>query len=242
MEPAESLIASLKEGLFTTLDMSSLHSRNPTAHKWKAPYRSLQLREVVYWRMVDLLEQSIILHKHGHALGARILTRSALETLAILIYLNQQMEKVLEDKLSFHAFSAKTEVLLLGSRDGSTSITAINILTIFDGCDRQYTGIERVYDRLSESAHPNYEGMSAGYTEIYHKADTVNFSNRWMTMYGTHIFNEIELCIDAFHHEYNTVWPILFERWIETRDTELEATKNSAPSASSTVQNPVTVR
>lgn len=133
-------------------------SRNQTAHKWKAPYRSLQLREVVFWRLQDLLNQSFLLHQQGHGLGARIILRSAFETLAMLIYGNQLMDQALIGSLNFHEFSTKTEVLLLGSRDGSTPFNSINILTVLTKCDNQYPGILAKYERLSESAHPNYEG------------------------------------------------------------------------------------
>jgi hypothetical protein len=227
-------LASLKCALPTKLDLSALHSRNPTAHKWKAPYRSLQLREVVYWRMLDLLIQSLILHKQDHALGARILLRSALETLAILICLNQQMGKVLEGKVAFPNFSKKTEALLLGSRNGNTPFNAVNILTVFDECDKQYAGIRKMYDDLSESAHPNYDGMSRGYAEIDRMADTVSFTNRWADVYSEKHPDAMMLCIEIFEHEYNTVWPQLFEqleKWIEKNDAELEATKDDSPSA-----------
>lgn len=230
-ELVEQALTSLKSTLFIKLDMSALHSRNPTAHKWKAPYRSLQLREVVYWRMLDLLDQSLILHKQGHALGARILLRSALETLAILIYLNQRMGKVLAGKVAFLDFSKKTELLLLGSRNGSTQFNAVNILTVLDECDKQYGGVRRMYDDLSESAHPNYQGMSVGYAEIDRKADTVTYTNRWADLYGEKHPYAMMLCIKIFQHEYNTIWADLFnklEKWIEKNDTELEAAKAAA--------------
>ncbi|MCJ2179085.1 DUF5677 domain-containing protein [Novosphingobium album (ex Hu et al. 2023)] len=228
---ADKAIGTLKGCLFKALDLGSLHFRNPTAHKWKAPYRSMQLREVVHWRMTDLLDQAVVLQKHDHVLGARILLRSAFETLAMLIYLNQQMTKVLDGTLSFHAFSRKTEVLLLSSKDGSTPLSAINVLTILDDCDKRYKGIRKMYGRLSESAHPNYSGMSKGYTEIDHERDTVLFKNRWSEMYAANFEDEVMLCVEIFTHEYDQIWAELFEQleeWIEAQDATLEATKNDA--------------
>jgi len=218
----------LKGALLTKLDMSALHSRNPTAHKWKAPYRSLQLREVVYWRMLDLLDQSFALHKQGHALGARILLRSAFETLAMLIYVSQQMEKVLNGTVDFLAFSKRTEALLLGSRNGSTPYNAVNILNVLDECEKRHSGIRTMYDSLSESAHPNYEGMSRGYTVIDHEADAVTFTNRCAELYSEKHPDAMMLCLKIFEHEYNTVWTNFFEqleKWIEENDAKLEAAK-----------------
>lgn len=82
-------------------------SRNPTAYKWKCSFRVWMLREAVFWRLHDLMTQSYALYKQRHILGARILLRSGFESLATLIYLNQIMQQVLDNKLDFHAFGRK---------------------------------------------------------------------------------------------------------------------------------------
>ncbi|MBA9031083.1 hypothetical protein [Rhizobium leguminosarum] len=187
------------------------------------------LREAVFWRLHDLMTQSYALHQHRQGLGASILLRSGFESLATPIYLNQIMQQVLDGKLSFHAFGKKTSVLLLGSRDGSTEHQSINIMTILQKCDKPYPGIEKLYAIMSESAHPNYEGMVAGYSKIYHDDYETHFSNRWMELYGDRHLGSMELCMSTFHHEYNDVWPTLMEKlesWIEANDAELESTKN----------------
>ncbi|WP_431563456.1 hypothetical protein [Sphingopyxis sp.] len=233
IEAADAAIASMKTTLFNELDMGGLHSRSPTAHKWKAPYRSLQLREVVYWRLLDLLDQSLLLHKNGHGLGARILLRSAFETLAILIYLNQRMAAVLAGTMEFNDFSITTQRLVLGSKVEGDPEQAVNILTVLGHCDKQYPGMMGLYNDLSESAHPNYQGMSAGYTKIDHEADTVQFYNRWMEKHGARLPDGIMLCIEIFHHEYNKIWCETFEnleKWLEANDEMLEAAR-PAPAA-----------
>lgn len=75
----------------------------------------LLLREAVAWRLVDLLTQSVHLHKAKHVLGARILVRSAFETVGMLIYASQEMRRVVAGELDFHEFSKRTSQLLLGS-------------------------------------------------------------------------------------------------------------------------------
>src|SRR5687768_15683258 len=113
-EPVEDALARLTASLLPSFDIGGLFSRSEVAHKWKATFRSLLIREAVFWRLEDLLQQSYALHKMGHSLGALILLRSALETLATLIYLNQLTADVLSGALNFHKFSDKTAVLLLG--------------------------------------------------------------------------------------------------------------------------------
>jgi len=228
MRPIDKMLAEWKASLCESVDIGGLYSRNPIAHKWKAPYRSLTLREIVAWRTQDLLEQSLLLYETNHILGARILLRSAFETISALIYLNQLTRKVLSGKLDFHEYSKKTAILLLGSRDCSTMHTAINIVTVIEKCDARYPGLKDLYASLSESAHPNYEGTCIGYSIVDKNNDVATFSNRWKEMYGKNHIQNIDLCSTIFYCEYNEEWPDVFEKlevWIEQNDDKLEATK-----------------
>lgn len=231
MNAVEQNLSNWKKSLMTSIPVGDLLSRNEVAYKWKALFRVWMLREALLWRLHDLLTQSYALYQQGHGLGARILLRSAFESLAILIYLNQLMQRVLDEKLNFHDFCDKTSILLLGSRDGSTELVAVNILTVLQQCDKRYAGIAKLYAILSESAHPNYEGMVAGYSRIDHDEYETHFSNRWMELHGERHLGSMELCMSTFDHEYNNVWPSLIERlegWITANDAELEASRNGS--------------
>lgn len=230
MNEVELNLANWGGSLFDKIPVGGLLARNPTAHKWKAPFRSLMLREVTFWREHDLMVQSYALHQQGHGLGARILLRSGFETLATLIYLNLLMQQVLDGKLSFHVFGEKTAALLLGSRNSDVMPNSINIVTVLTKCDKRYPGLMRLYADLSESAHPSYEGLCRGYSTINHDEYETTFSNRWMELHGDCHLKAMLLCMQTFHHEYDTVWVKLFqelEKWIEANDTELEATKDA---------------
>ncbi|MCB5200697.1 hypothetical protein LGQ03_15780 [Loktanella sp. TSTF-M6] len=223
-------LSSWRASLMPSIPIAGLLSRNPIVYKWKAPFRCWLLREAAFWRVTDLLTQSYALHQQGHGLGARILLRSGIETLASLIYLNQLIEQVLVSKLDFHEFGQMTKILSLGSRDGSTKHQSRNIVTILKKCNKRYPGIENLYGILSESAHPNYYGLVAGYSEVNHDEYETCFSNRWMEINGASHLDSIELCMMTFHHEYNDVWPNLmdkFENWIAENTDRLEATKNT---------------
>lgn len=218
-----------KLSLCQKVSVAGLIARSPVAHKWKATLRSLTIRECVFWRVHDLLTQAHLLHQAGHTLGSRILIRSALESVATLIHLNQLTGKVLAGSLNFHAFDLTTRALLLGSRDGSTKHTSINIVTVLSHCEKKYKGISSIYATLSECSHPNYEGICIGYSEVDHEQFETNFSNRWSELWADRHDRLVELVAAVFESEYNEVWPDLFaklEKWIEQRDAELEATKN----------------
>jgi len=226
----EEYLKDLKATLCSKIEVGSLISRNSVAHKWKATFRSIVIREAIAWRAQDLLNQSLVLHKTQHSLGARILLRSALETIAILIYLNQLTRKVVSGSLNFHEFSNKTSILLLGSRDYTTKHKAINIVTVLQKYNSRYPRMESLYAILSESAHPNFEGICSGYTTIDKDNLSTNFSNKWTRMYGDTHPSSIELCVSVFSYEYNNEWKSAYEKlelWIEKNDSILEATKQT---------------
>lgn len=137
MHPIDQAIEGYEKTLCKEVNVFSLIKRNPVAHKWKVTYQCLCLRETVAWRFVDIISQSWLLHKSEKSLGARILLRSAIETLAMLIFLNQQTEDVVSRVVSFNAFMGKVINLFAGSRDGTTDQKATNIITVFQKCENK---------------------------------------------------------------------------------------------------------
>ncbi len=211
--------------LCESIELSALYSRNPSAHKWKILHRCIILRELVAWRFTDLLKQAVVLQKAQHILGARILLRSAMETLALLVYSNQRMETIMHTGEGFLEFSETTTKLILGSRNKSTNYKAINILTILDKFDENYQGVKGMYEALSESAHPNCEGLTQGYSTNDHENRITNFKNYWNEKFGNAQCPIIELLMLIFKAEYSEVWPknfSNFENWIEANESNLK--------------------
>lgn len=184
------------------------------------------LRETLLWRMEDLARQSVLLSDHGHILGARILLRSAIETLALLIYINQKMKAVLAGSLSFFDLDEATKQLLLGSKNGATEKQAVNILTVLSHAERDHEGLVEMHQHLSESAHPNYQGVMLGYSSTNPQEHETKFQNNWLRYFGKEQQPGAAFVMGVFEHEYNNVWPDLFsklEDWLRSHDSELEA-------------------
>lgn len=203
--------------------------RNPIANKWSANYRSLVLREAIFWRTNDLLAQAHSLYEAKQILGSRILIRSSLETIAILIHLNQLIEKVNQGDLEFHLFDEKTRKLMLGSRDGSTKHESLNIVTVLQHCEKKYPGLLGIYTTLCESAHPNFEGLCFGYSDVDHVSDQTNFSNKWWEMWADRHESLVKLVGAVFENEYYEVWPLQaknLEDWLIENNEALEAAKS----------------
>lgn len=228
MSDIEEQIEAWRTALLKSIPVGGLISRNPIVYKWKSLFRVWMLREAVSWRTQDLLAQSCLLHRFGHDIGARILLRSAFETVAMLIYLNSQIQKLLDGKITFNDFGDLTSVLLLGSRVDDSAPKAKNISTILEKCEQRYPGIGSLYASLSETAHPNYEGLCGGYTKIDHSEFETVFSNRWVERYGENHLNQVKLCMDTFLIEYDQAWVEMIEKletWVEANDAALEASR-----------------
>ena len=112
-------------------------------------------------------------------MGAIILVHSAFEALGVLIYINEKTESVLRGEESLFAFEDTTTRLMLGSKNQSTPEASINILTVLERCEEKYPGILSIYGELSESAHPNFDGMYRGYSRVDEKKFITKFANQW---------------------------------------------------------------
>ena len=231
MEKIEFILEKWMSQRLDKIEVGTLVSRNPIAHKWKAPFRSLLIRELVFWRLTDLLEQAMFLVKQDRILGARVLIRSALETLAILIYLNQKINSLVTGSITYEMFESMTLRLLIGTKRPEAKIESINILTVLEKCEKVYPGIFDLYKNLSESSHPNFEGMSLGYSEYDDESITTLLRSRWKELYFDDLENLMMICIHTFEMEYNNVWSDQFqelETWFVKNDAELEMRKKSA--------------
>lgn len=215
-----------RSNLVESIPVPMLAARNPIAYKWLSMFRTWALREGLLWRMHDLMSQSHLLSSQGLGLGARVLLRSGVETVAVMIHLNQLMQKVIDGRLPFRGFSEKTQRLLFGCRNGTTGFEAINILSILEKADRKYPALRPIYDHLSESAHPNFDGLYAGYAKFDIETDTLNFSSKWVQEPGAPVLDMLDSCMEIFHIEYNDVWKSkieLLEQWVEANNATLEA-------------------
>lgn len=231
MDAPVSILQRWKASLPDKVSVGGALARSPTAYKWKAPYRSLVLREALFWRTYDLLSQAQLLHEGHHTLGSRLLVRSALETVATLAHLNQSTRALLDGDVPFDDFDKKTRLLLLGSRDQTTKYESVNVLTILKHVDKSYPGVLGVYNTLCESAHPNFEAVCFGYSEVDYERDETSFAIKLYEMWGDRHDALVSLVAMVFEHEYNEIWAPQQERleaWLTEHDTELTVSRSNA--------------
>jgi len=226
MKEIRELLDRWAQSLCREVSVGGLISRCRIAHKWKAPYRTIVVREALLWRMHDLGQQIVLLAESNHILGSRILLRSAIETLCLLIYLNHKTQSVLSGTLPFLEFEEISKQLLIGSKNGATSLTAVNVLTVLKQADKVHPGLSEMHQHLSESAHPNFDGVLLSYTETDPKEFETRFLNNLKKFFGEEQEPAIALVFEIFESEYNIVWHqqmMQLEDWLRHNDAMLEA-------------------
>lgn len=198
-----------KQSLCPSISIAGLFARSPVAHKWKAPTRCIVVREAFFWRMHDIGRQFVSCVEAEHTLGALMLLRGALETLALAIYDNDKIAKVVTGELAFLDFEEATKKVLMGSKDKSTSIGAVNILTALAKAAEKYPNLQQMHQDLSEVIHPNFAGVTGAYSTV----DRENFETRFaVDIFRHHGWKQDPIAhyaFAAFEQEYNSTATLL---------------------------------
>ena len=131
------------------------------------PFRALVIRTVMRARLAELTTAACDLFSRDARVSAFILTRSFLESVAIVYAINDRMLRAIDEGKV--GDSGKIfERLGWGSRSDLTPAEAINTLTLISKLDRKYPEmqVQEQFDNLSEVAHPNWGGVIGSYSQF----------------------------------------------------------------------------
>lgn len=125
-------------------------------------------KSALAYRLVDVADAAVSLIDSGRLVPGCILARSALETVAGVHMLGKRISatKEVEQFEGLVDFLAKAT---FGSRDASSSLKALNVLTMLGHLDKKYEITQAQYDHLSEYTHPNLKGGLMAYSDIDQK-------------------------------------------------------------------------
>jgi len=114
--------------------------------------------------MTEISEAACHLYEKNKLISAFTLTRSALETAALLFWLDKKVGEIIkQDKVgSVDEFLMKA---LFGSRNKGARKDAFNVLTAIKHFNKRFKRIQGCYDNLSDYAHPNFEGTLSMYAQ-----------------------------------------------------------------------------
>lgn len=137
--------------------------------KSKLPFKALMIRELLLHRTVSLTTAAIDLFDDNQTVPAVILTRSIVETLAVLFDFQERLENFLKAETK-DCFALDKFLLcrLMGSRNcpDADMPKAVNILTLIDRVEVVAPGFRSVYDSLCEYAHPNWAGTFGSFGNV----------------------------------------------------------------------------
>lgn len=122
----------------------------------KTPYKAFVVREGLLWRAVELAKGAISEIKTENWLSAVILARSLMEVSAVQGELARIFKEV-GNEIPISEVDDRVMQLLMGSRLPTRSVDSLNILTMIDRVDNNFSGFRTDYDYLSEYAHPNWQ-------------------------------------------------------------------------------------
>lgn len=221
-------IKGYEKSMTSTLNVGSLIARNKIAHKWKVAYGVYVIRETVCWRFVDIVKQAVELGKMNMIVGARIMTRAAIETISTLVHVNMKMDDVVSGKIDFEEFCLSIKKVFLGSRVEKDMPETVSVLTMVKNFEKKHKGILKYFEDLCETAHPSYVGLADGYTKTDYKEYVTTFGNFWLDKFGHEHEKALFISVRIFEEEYNEEWVKKFEaleKWLVDNDTELEKRK-----------------
>jgi hypothetical protein len=132
------------------------------------PFKAASIQEVLIHRISELAQPTAELYDRGRLVPAFVLTRSVVETTALMYVLHRQLKEFLTSH-NEDAFDAFLMRALLGSRGKAPNIEALNVLTTIDHVDNDFAGLRRMYDELCEFTHPNLSGTLSAFGDLDHE-------------------------------------------------------------------------
>ncbi|KXI21643.1 hypothetical protein [Photobacterium sanguinicancri] len=142
------------------------------------------VREALTYRYFELINSSYELYKSEKFISGLCLSRTALETLSVLLFINIKLNKFVNGKDVVALFNF-VEKLMVGysSKNTNTSVKveSINVMKFIKEVDKKKDNFLSLYDTLSEYSHPNYLGSTEAYSHLASTDMSVFFSKSYKT-------------------------------------------------------------
>jgi len=193
----KALISQFKSNLPNRVDPASL------TWKSKIPWKAVNLREALLYRITELGESAIDLYeKQNRIISAYIITRAVHETTALFYSFYLRLKMVTDDH-SLKDFDEFLMKLLFGWKNDKDFPPAINILNAVDKLDKLIDGFRYNYDRLSEVCHPNYSGVFGAYAVTNRETGWVDFGSEIKNLSPMIGLHPLVSSLEMFKHFYN---------------------------------------
>ena len=178
--------------------------------KSKIPFKALSIRELLIHRLSALAINAVELLEKGHVVSGVVLTRSVVETVAVLYVLHERIFRYLENN-NLKDFDDFLMRCLLGSRNKTGKREAINILNAIDRVDKKHSGFRIAYDGLCEYTHPNWAGTMGAYGKIDKMKFELKLGGRDRTKAKMKGSLALVVSLLMFKEYYNSMTDLMFQ-------------------------------
>jgi hypothetical protein len=159
----------IKVDLPTSVEDRGLNARA------RIPFKALCCRAGLLWRIEELGRATCDSCDKGDVVAAMVLTRSLIESACALWYLKELIARQVETGVELNLDDLIMSLLVGTKITGSTGPAAINVLTFIDRAAAIIPRLRNLYDNLSESAHPNFDGTGGVFSKIDKATNVVRF-------------------------------------------------------------------
>lgn len=159
-------------------------------------------REALLHRFIDLCEGAIMLTRSRNCVSAIVCARSAQETFAVIAYLSCKLETLSSEK-DLRSLLDTMHRLSIGWKGDEEFPEMINVLTCIDKVSKKLDPeFRKHYDMLSESAHPNYQGVLGTYSQPDHETleVAIGMSSKSEDRLQSLVLTTIQICSLLFEH------------------------------------------
>lgn len=175
----ESMVAEIDKRI-NLLESNLPHAVDPLiSRKSKLPYKAMFYREAAIWRVAELSRGAFENFEKDRLALAILATRAALETSAGLCYLRVKLDNTVKSRVLADVDDCLMRLAMGIRAEPDDSLQAISVLTFVQCADKQFRGLLRQYEILSEYAHPNWAGSGL----LYSNTDKAKV---W-TVFGTNV-------------------------------------------------------
>ncbi len=131
----------------------------------RVPFHAASARYTLLSRLENLTAAAETMLRSLEPVACAILTRANFETIAMLDRLEVTISSV-EDSESNTEVLEKIGPMLFAGRRPESFLKATNILTLVNKMNKRIADVQSAYDRLSEWAHPNMDGLMRAYSSL----------------------------------------------------------------------------
>lgn len=174
----------------------------------KVCWKYLCYREALLWRSEELAKAARNELLENRLVSSALLGRALLECAGGFYYLTKQLSAALKERNKSRLDETAMR-LLLGSRWEDWEHQPINVLKLIDHMDREHTGTRKLYDFLSEFAHPNWSGTARSFSK--------HDRTRMVTQFGAYVGDNGSL-FETCSISIATALPIILNSYNECSD------------------------